>query len=108
MVATYPELEYPRGWPDHVHVVGPLVWEPPTESVQPPPGDAPLVLVAPSTAQDPEHRLLRAALEGLGREPIRLLATWNRKPLPGPARVAANTRLVEWISYSRTMAGARS
>ncbi|MDQ6732071.1 MAG: glycosyl transferase [Actinomycetota bacterium] len=103
LVGTYPELEYPRNWPGHVHVVGPLIWEPPAEPVEPPPGDAPLVLVAPSTAQDPEHRLLRAALAGLGREPVRVLATWNRRPLDGPARVPANTRLVEWISYAQTM-----
>jgi MGT family glycosyltransferase len=103
LVGTYPELEYPRVWPEHVHVVGPLIWEPPSDPVQPPPGDAPLVLVAPSTAQDPEHRLLRAALAGLGREPVRVLATWNRRPLDGPANVAANTRLVEWISYAQTM-----
>ena len=106
MIATYPELEYPRDWPDHVHVVGPMVWEPPTEPVAPPSGDAPLVIVAPSTAQDPDHRLLRAALAGLGREPIRVLATWNRRPLPGPATVPANTRLVSWISYAQTMTGA--
>ncbi len=103
MVGTLPQLEYPRQWPEHVHVVGPLMWEPAFEEVQPPPGDAPLVLVAPSTAQDPTHRLLRAALEGLAKEPVRVLATWNRRPLPGPAAVAANTRLVEWLSYARTM-----
>jgi UDP:flavonoid glycosyltransferase YjiC (YdhE family) len=103
LVGTFPQLEYPRNWPDSVRVVGPLMWEPPYHEVDPPPGADPLVLVAPSTAQDPQHQLLRAALEGLGREPVRLLATWNRKPLPGPAKVAANTRLVEWISYSRTM-----
>jgi MGT family glycosyltransferase len=105
LVGTYPELEYPRDWPGHVHVVGPLIWEPPSEPVQPPPGDDPLVLVAPSTAQDPDHRLLRAALAGLGNEPVRVLATWNRRPLPGPATVPANTRLVEWISYAQTMPG---
>jgi UDP:flavonoid glycosyltransferase YjiC (YdhE family) len=88
-----------------VKVVGPLIWEPPYERVDPPPGDEPLVLVAPSTAQDPDHRLLRAALAGLEGEPIRVLATWNRRPLPGPARVPANTRLVEWISYAQTMPG---
>jgi UDP:flavonoid glycosyltransferase YjiC (YdhE family) len=103
MVGTLPQLEYPRRWPDGTHVVGPLMWEPPYERIDPPPGDDPLVLVAPSTAQDPDHRLLRAALEGLAGEPIRVLATWNRRPLPGPARVGANTRLVEWISYSQTM-----
>jgi UDP:flavonoid glycosyltransferase YjiC (YdhE family) len=103
MVATFPQLEYPRAWPPGTHVVGPIMWEPPFGVVDPPPGDQPLVLVAPSTAQDPEHRLLGAALAGLGDEPIRVLATWNRRPLPGPAPVAANIRLVEWISYSKTM-----
>jgi UDP:flavonoid glycosyltransferase YjiC (YdhE family) len=103
IVGTFPQLEYPRSWPPSVQVVGPLLWEPPYDDVQPPPGSEPLVLVAPSTAQDPEQRLLLAALEGLAGEPIRVIATWNRKPLPAPANVAANTRLVEWISYSRTM-----
>ena len=105
MVATLPQLEYPRAWPEWAHIVGPLMWEPPFDAVQPPPGDDPLVLVAPSTAQDPDHRLLRAALAGLADEPVRVLATWNRRPLPGPALVAANTRLVEWVSYSQTMPG---
>ena len=34
LVATFPQLEYPRTWPAHVHVVGPLMWEPPAEEVQ--------------------------------------------------------------------------
>jgi UDP:flavonoid glycosyltransferase YjiC (YdhE family) len=103
LVGTLPQLEYPRRWPSHVHVVGPLMWEPPFDHVDPPPGDEPLVLVAPSTAQDPEHRLLGSALAGLAGEPIRVLATWNRRPLAEPAPVAANTRLVEWLSYTRSM-----
>jgi UDP:flavonoid glycosyltransferase YjiC (YdhE family) len=103
IVGTFPQLEYPREWPASVHVVGPLFWEPPFDDVEPPPGKEPLVLVAPSTAQDPEHRLLRAAVEGLGGEPVRVLATWNRKPLAAPLYAAPNTRLVEWVSYSRTM-----
>jgi MGT family glycosyltransferase len=103
IVGTFPQLEYPRRWPEPVHVVGPLMWEPPYHDEPAPPGDAPLVLVAPSTAQDPAHELLRAALRGLGGEPIRLMAALNRKPLPEPVPVPANGRLVDWISYSRTM-----
>jgi UDP:flavonoid glycosyltransferase YjiC (YdhE family) len=104
LVATLPQLEYPRPWPEWAQVIGPLEWEPPYREVQPPPGKAPLVLIAPSTAQDPEHRLLRAALEGLADEPVRVLATWNRRPLPRPPRrIAANIRLVEWVSYTQTM-----
>jgi UDP:flavonoid glycosyltransferase YjiC (YdhE family) len=110
LVATFPQLEYPRTWPEHVHVVGPLMWEPPAEDVQLPTGGAdggrapaPLVLVAPSTAQDPEHRLLAAALRGLADADVRVLATWNRRLPPHPLPVPGNARLVEWLSYSRTM-----
>ncbi|HEX3512180.1 MAG TPA: nucleotide disphospho-sugar-binding domain-containing protein, partial [Solirubrobacteraceae bacterium] len=103
LVGTFPQLEYPRAWPPHVQVVGPLLWEPPYRDVQPPPGEGPLVLVAPTTAQDPQHRLLRAAVAGLGDEPVRVLATWNRRALDRPLPVPANARLVEWLSYSRTM-----
>jgi UDP:flavonoid glycosyltransferase YjiC (YdhE family) len=103
IVGTFPQLEYPRDWPPGVHVVGPLFWEPPFGEVDPPPGVDPLVLIAPSTAQDPEHRLLRAAVAGLSGERVRVLASWNRKPLPGPVFAPPNTRLVEWLSYSRTM-----
>ena len=104
IVATFPQLEYPRpgGWPG-MRVTGPLMWEQPFGDVELPPGDEPLVLVAPSTSQDPDGRLLLASLEGLAGEPVRVLATTNRR---APARLPAlpaNARLVDWISYARTM-----
>jgi UDP:flavonoid glycosyltransferase YjiC (YdhE family) len=103
LVATLPQLEYPRDWPRWLRVVGPLLWEPPGERVEAPPGPGPLVLVAPSTAQDPEHRLLRAALTGLAGEPVRVIATYNgREPSP-PVSVPDNAVLVPWLSYSQTM-----
>jgi UDP:flavonoid glycosyltransferase YjiC (YdhE family) len=103
IVGTFPQLEYPRIWPEHVHVVGPLMWEPPAREVELPPGELPLVLVAPSTAQDAEHRLLAAALRGLADAPVRVLATWNRRLPARPLPVPANARLVDWVSYARTM-----
>jgi UDP:flavonoid glycosyltransferase YjiC (YdhE family) len=103
LVATFPQLEYPRAWPDWARVVGPLMWEPPHHEVDLPPGDDPLVLVAPSTSQDRSHRLLRAALEGLADAPVRVLATTNRRPLPAPVDVPENAALVDWVSYARTM-----
>jgi MGT family glycosyltransferase len=103
LVATFPQLEYPRRWEPWEHVVGPLFWEQPYEDVEQPPGDAPLVLVAPSTSQDPGQRLLRAAVEGLAGEDVRVLASTNRRPPAEPLDIPANTRLVDWISYSRTM-----
>jgi UDP:flavonoid glycosyltransferase YjiC (YdhE family) len=103
LVASFPQLEYPRRWPAGAHVVGPLMWEPPTADVELPPGDGPLVLVAPSTAQDAEHRLLEATLRALADAPVRVLATWNRRLPPRPLPVPDNARLVEWVSYARTM-----
>lgn len=105
LIATFPQLEYPRPHAEGTHVVGPLLWEPPAVEVELPAGDGPLVLVAPSTSQDPEHRLLRAAIGGLGTlSGVRVLATWNRRPVEPPApAIAPNTRLVEWVSYARTM-----
>jgi UDP:flavonoid glycosyltransferase YjiC (YdhE family) len=104
LVATFPQLEYPRAVaPPATHVVGPLLWEPPFGEVPLPEGDDPLVLVAPSTSQDPSHRLLRAALDGLAGAPVRVLASTNRRPLAGEVLVPSNARLVDWVSYSKTM-----
>ncbi len=105
MVGTYPQLEYPRpgGPPPGTHVVGPLVWEPPYRDVELPPGGDPVVLVAPSTSQDRSHRMLQAALEGLAGLPVRVLAAYNRRLPDRGLRVPPNARLVEWVSYARTM-----
>ena len=86
-----------------MHVVGPLMWEPPFGEVQPPPGTRRSCWWRPRPPRIPSHRLLRAALAGLGGEPVRVLATWNRRPLGAPVAVPANTRLVEWVSYAKTM-----
>ncbi|MDX6665090.1 MAG: hypothetical protein QOG68_1296 [Solirubrobacteraceae bacterium] len=103
LVGTLPELEYPREWPAHVHVVGPLHFELDYHAVEPPPGPEPLVLVAPSTAQDPGHALLRAALAGLAASPVRVLAAYNRRLPDHPIEVPPNARLVEWVSYADAM-----
>jgi MGT family glycosyltransferase len=103
MVATFPQLEYPRRWPAGVHVTGPMQFELPYPNVELPEGDQPLVLVAPSTAQDPELRLVRTALEALTEEPVRVVATTNRlDPAPVPA-APGNAVVVDWLSYSQVM-----
>jgi len=103
MVATFPQLEYPRRWPDHVKVTGPLIFELPHEDVELPSGDGPLVLVAPSTSQDPKCELLRAALDGLADEPVRVLVTTNRHRPVEPLSVPDNAVLHPWLSYSQAM-----
>jgi MGT family glycosyltransferase len=104
LVATLPQLEYRRRWPAHVHVTGPMEFELAHREIGLPDGDAPLVLVAPSTAQDPELRLVRASLEALEGEPVRVVATTNR---PGSVNslpeAPANAVVVDWLSYSQVM-----
>jgi UDP:flavonoid glycosyltransferase YjiC (YdhE family) len=103
LVGTFPQLEYPRRWPSHTHVVGPLEFELEHRDVELPPGEAPLVVVAPSTAQDPDGRLVRVALGALADEPVRVLATTNRRGEPLP-EAPANAVVVDWLSYSQAMA----
>jgi UDP:flavonoid glycosyltransferase YjiC (YdhE family) len=107
LVATFPQLEYPRQWPAHVRVTGPMEFEVPHPDVELPAGEAPLVLVAPSTAKDPQCSLVRAALEGLAQEPVRVLATTNLARPRRPIEVPGNAVLVDWVSYTQALAQAR-
>jgi UDP:flavonoid glycosyltransferase YjiC (YdhE family) len=103
MVATFPQLEYPRRWPSGVHVTGPMEFEIPHPDIELPEGDEPLVLVAPSTAQDPELRLLKVSLEALAAEPVRVVGTANRLPPGALPDAPANAVVVNWLSYSQVM-----
>jgi UDP:flavonoid glycosyltransferase YjiC (YdhE family) len=107
LIGTFPQLEYPRpgGGEPGTHVVGPLQWEPAFGEVELPDGDPswPVILLAPSTAQDAEHRMLRSALTGLADLPVRVLASTNRRAPATPLPAPANARLVDWVSYSKTM-----
>jgi UDP:flavonoid glycosyltransferase YjiC (YdhE family) len=97
LVGTLPQLEYPRDWEPWVRVVGPLMWEPPGPLVAPVDGSDPVVLIAPSTSQDRSGRLVRAALEGLAGEPVRVIAIGDVDDPP------ANAVVVPWVSYAQTM-----
>jgi len=51
LIATLPALEVPRpDWPPEAVVVGPLHFEPTDAELEIPPGEGPVVVVAPSTA----------------------------------------------------------
>ncbi len=106
IVATFPQLEYPREWPAHVRVTGPLFFELAGDEVAIPDGDGPLVLIAPSTSQDPECELLRVALDALADEPVRVLATTNRHRPERPVEAPPNARVVDWLLYSQAMPAA--
>jgi len=106
LVATFPQLEYPRRWPAGVQVSGPLTFELPHPEIELPPGKGPLVLVAPSTAHDSDNHLVRTALAALADEPVRIVATTNKVVPQRPIEVPANAILVDWLSYSQLMPAA--
>ena len=102
LVATLPQLEYPRRWPADVHVTGPMFCDPSHPEVRLPAGADPLVVVAPSTVKDPSGRLVRTALEALASEPVRVVVTMGgARRLPGPS--PANAVVADWIDYSQVM-----
>jgi MGT family glycosyltransferase len=103
LVGTFPQLEYPRQWPAGVEITGPMTFEVPHPDIELPPGEAPLVLVAPSTAHDSENHLVRTALAALAGEPVRVVATTNRVVPQRPIEVPANAVLVDWLSYGQLM-----
>ena len=81
LIATLPALEVPRpDWPDEAVVVGPLHFEPTSEVLAVPPGDGPLVVVAPSTATTGATGLAELAVECLVPGEV----------LPAGARVAVS------------------
>ncbi|MGD9620414.1 MAG: glycosyltransferase [Mycolicibacterium sp.] len=66
LIATLPALEVPRpDWPVEAVVVGPLHFEPTTSVLRLPPGDGPIVVVAPSTASTGAGGLTELALKTL-------------------------------------------
>ncbi|MCG5433849.1 glycosyl transferase [Mycobacterium sp. MYCO198283] len=66
LIATLPALEVPRpDWPAEAVVVGPLHFEPTADVLTVPPGDGPLVVVAPSTAATGTAGLAELALQHL-------------------------------------------
>lgn len=106
LVGTFPQLEYPRNWPAGVEITGPMIFEAPHPEIELPPGDDPLVLVAPSTAHDSGNHLVRTALAALAEEPVRVVATTNRVKPQSPIEVPGNAVLVDWLSYSQLMPAA--
>ena len=83
-----------------------MTFEVPHPDIELPPGDVPLVLVAPSTAHDSHNELVRTALAALADEPVRVVATTNRVLPQRPIEVPDNAIVVDWLSYSQLMPAA--
>lgn len=73
LIATLPALEVPRpDWPENAHLIGPLLWEPTSHTLDLPPGDEPLVMVAPSTAHTGVAGMADTVLEALDGAGVRV------------------------------------
>ncbi|MGK8523271.1 glycosyltransferase [Nocardia asteroides] len=73
LIATLPALEVPRpDWPESAHIIGPLLWEPTDAILDLPPGDGPLVMVAPSTAHTGVAGMAETVLEALDGTGVRV------------------------------------
>ncbi|WP_370941831.1 glycosyltransferase [Amycolatopsis sp. cg5] len=89
LIATLPALEVPRpDWPSNAHIVGPLLWEASRRRLAPPPGDGPLVVIAPSTVASGAAGLAEVALDALRGMGVRaVVSTFGPAPeLPDWAR----------------------
>ncbi|HEX6116103.1 MAG TPA: nucleotide disphospho-sugar-binding domain-containing protein [Solirubrobacterales bacterium] len=103
LVATFPQLE-PRRLPANVELCGPMLFEVPHPEVDLPGGDAPLVLIAPSTTHAVAEELVGVALDALAGEPARVVATLNRRGERWTGATPANAAVVDWLSYAQVMA----
>ncbi|MGB3482621.1 MAG: nucleotide disphospho-sugar-binding domain-containing protein [Mycobacterium sp.] len=111
LIATLPALEVPRpDWPEEAVVVGPLHFEPTAAVLDVPPGEGPLVVIAPSTATTGTQGLAELAVEVLvpGRvlpDGARLAVSWlggDDLPVPDWA-VAGLGRQDELLSRADLM-----
>lgn len=81
LIATLPALEVPRAdWPRNAQVVGPLLWEASRQRISPPPGEAPLVMVAPSTAWTGAADMAGMTLDALGDLGVRAVVSTFAPP----------------------------
>ncbi|MGW5382960.1 glycosyltransferase [Nocardia sp. NPDC003963] len=81
LVATLPALEVPRpDWPAEAELVGPLLWEPTERRLDLPPGDGPLVVVAPSTAHTGVAGMAETVLEALDGAGVRVAISMLDEP----------------------------
>jgi UDP:flavonoid glycosyltransferase YjiC (YdhE family) len=88
LIGTLPGLERQRrDWPGDAHVVGALAVDPAWPRLEPPPGEAPLVLVTDSTATGVDTSLGELALRALRHLDIRIVVTSTRIPPRAEHRV---------------------
>ncbi|WP_341683963.1 glycosyl transferase [Nocardia farcinica] len=108
LLATLPALEVPRpDWPDNAHLVGPLLWEPTADVLALPPGDGPLVVVAPSTAHTGVTGLVDTVLRALDGAGVRVaISMLDEPPADLPAWTTAGLgRQDELLKHAAVVVG---
>ncbi|MBX7096713.1 MAG: hypothetical protein K1X89_03285 [Myxococcaceae bacterium] len=97
---TAEPFEYPRAWPQHVHFVGPGLWEPPAQAtvVSLPADERPLVLVTCSTEFQNDGALIEVALQALAEEPVQVVAT-TASVDPALFRAPPNARVERFLPH---------
>ncbi|MFQ6331436.1 glycosyltransferase [Nocardia sp. CWNU-33] len=108
LIATLPALEVPRpDWPEHTYVIGPLLWEPTSAILEPPPGNEPLVMVAPSTAHTGVAGMVETVLEALDGAGVRVaISLLDSPPTDLPSWATAGLgRQDELLTHSAAVVG---
>src|SRR5690606_27510007 len=93
--------------PENAHLVGPLFWEPTDRILEPPPGDEPLVMVAPSTAHTGVDGMVDTVLTALDGAGVRVVISTLDEPradLPSWARAGLG-RQDELLSHASVVIG---
>lgn len=93
-------FEYHRDWPVNVRLVGPGLWDPPTEE----PSwlaeeERPIVLLSASTEFQDDGALIETGLDALAAEPYAVIATTAAHD-PARFRVPANARIARFLPHS--------
>jgi MGT family glycosyltransferase len=104
---TAEPFEYPRSdWPAKVRLVGPGLWEPPSD---PPPWldelDQPLVLMTCSTAFQNDVRLAEVAVEAFAGEPFDVVFTTSQVDVSA-LRFPGNIRVERFVPHEPILARA--
>ncbi|WP_459547155.1 glycosyltransferase [Nocardia sp. X0981] len=108
LIATLPALEMPRpDWPEEAELVGPLLWEPTDRRLEPPPGDGPLVVVAPSTAHTGVPGMAETVLAALDGTGVRVaISMLDEPPRPLPEWATAGLgRQDELLTHADVVVG---
>jgi UDP:flavonoid glycosyltransferase YjiC (YdhE family) len=111
LIGNVRELDYGRSdLPASVRYVGNFSCYPrrdePAEMLDSIPTEHPWVYVTESTVAHGDPFLLRAAVEGLGGEPVELIVTTGERraaPALGPAGLPANVHVSDWIGHGELL-----